>query len=252
MNQKLAVVIPMYNEEQNARRCVDVMLEAIKENPAVYLYVVDDGSSDNTRSILLDLLKEKNAGDKFRFVPQTPNGGYGQACLAGARQAYKDGITYGLFMDSDLTNSPSMIAKFYDLLATNKYDMVKGSRYIEGGGMDGVPQHRQWITILGNKIASILFGIGIKDCTNGFRAVRLDMMVNENYRERGFPVILEELYAFKKKGARFAEIPYILTSRQQGQGVSKFNYKPSIFWAYLKYALRAMTVRYKERTGNGV
>lgn len=252
MNKKLAVVIPMYNEEQNARRCVDAMLEAIKDNPSIYLYVVDDGSKDKTHAILTDLLKEKNAGDKFKFVAQNPNAGYGQACLAGARQAHKDGIDFGLFMDSDLTNSPTMISKFYTLLSTNKYDMVKGSRYIEGGGMEGVPQHRQWITISGNALASALFGIGVKDCTNGFRAVRLDMMVSENYSERGFPVILEELYAFKKKGARFAEIPYILTSRQQDQGVSKFNYKPSIFWAYLKYALRAMTVRYKERTGNGV
>lgn len=248
MNQKLAVVIPMYNEEQNARRCVDAMFEAIKDNPNVYLYVVDDGSKDRTLAILQDLLVEKDTGDKFCLVPQTPNAGYGQACLAGARQAHKDGLTYCLFMDSDLTNSPTLISKFYELLSTNKYDLVKGSRYIDGGGMEGVPQYRQWITILGNRIASALFGIGIKDCTNGFRAVRLEMMVSENYIERGFPVILEELYAFKKKGARFTEIPYILTSRQQDQGVSKFNYKPSIFWAYLKYALRAMMVRYKERT----
>lgn len=252
MDKKLAVIIPMYNEEQNARRCVDAMLTSIANEPSIYLYVVDDGSKDKTRAILNSLITEKNAGAKFRFVPIDQNAGYGQACLSGAKAAFKDGLDFGLFMDSDLTNSPTTIPKFFQLLSTDKFDMIKGSRYIPGGGMEGVPQHRQWITILGNKIASLLFGIGVKDCTNGFRAVRLKMMVDENYLERGFPVILEELLKFKKKGARFAEIPYILTSRKQDQGVSKFNYKPSIFWAYLKYALRAMMVRYKERTGSGI
>lgn len=242
----------MHNEEQNAVHCVGTMLSVISKEFNISLYVVDDGSQDSTRNKLESCLKTYPDLAKFKVIFLEKNVGYGHACLAGAKVAQKDGFKFGLFMDSDLTNSPLLIPQFHRVLASDKFDMVKGSRYIEGGGMEGVPSHRQWITILGNFIASALFGIGVKDCTNGFRAVRLKMLIEDVYQERGFPVILEELYNFKKKGARFTEIPYILTSRKVGEGESKFNYKPSVFWAYLKYALRAFLVRYKERTINGV
>jgi dolichol-phosphate mannosyltransferase len=240
---RLAVIIPMYNEEIGADLCVRTMLQQIETMKGeVSLFVVNDGSADGTYAILQSL---ERSGLNFHLVHQTKNQGYGAACLAGAMAALEKGFEFGLFMDSDLTNDPKLISEFWSLLQTNRYDFIKASRYIKGGGMQGVPLRRQLPTILGNFAARVLFGMGIHDCTNGFRAVRLKLLQGVRFQERGFPCIVEELYVLKTKGARGTEIPYTLTKRAEGDQNSKFSYHPSVFKRYLKYALKAALVPYK-------
>ena len=241
MEKILAVVIPMYNEEMNAEKCIQAMVAEIQKNPGSFLFVVNDGSKDQTREVVQRTLKSHPEWP-CQFVDYSDNRGYGAACLAGAKQAYAEGFQFAVFMDSDLTNDPKLVPIFLQKIRTNDYDVIKASRYIQGGGMEGVPYYRQQITIWGNRLASFLFGMGVKDCTNGFRAVRLSMVSQLQYSERGFPAILEELYYLKKQGARATEIPYVLTSRQQDEGQSKFSYSGRVIRAYLKYALKAALI----------
>ena len=235
----LAVVIPMYDEEAGAERCVRSVISLLSERlPSARLYAVNDGSRDRTAAVLARLRDE---GLPFTFVDLERNAGYGGALRAGSDRAYQDGYTFALFMDSDLTNDPELIPAFWKVLATGRYDVVKASRYVAGGGMRGVPAWRQSFTIVGNAVARLLFGMGINDCTNGFRAVRLAMLHGAPLYERGFPSILEELLELKRRGARATELPYVLTSRDGG--TSKFSYSPRVLWSYLKYALLAANVR---------
>ncbi|MBP9837706.1 MAG: glycosyltransferase [Proteobacteria bacterium] len=235
--KQLAIIIPMYNEEDNAEKCVRQVSAVINEKvPGARLFAVNDGSKDNTESILKGL---ESAELPLSVVTYEQNKGYGGALATGMKEAHARGYEYGLVMDSDLTNDPNLIPKFAEVLSTGQFDVIKASRYIEGGGMQGVEMYRQLFTIYGNIVASLLFNMGIKDCTNGFHAVRLSLLANEDFNERGFPFLLEELYVLKKKGARGAEIPYTLTARQDGEGVSKFSYKPEVLWSYFKYALKA-------------
>ncbi len=236
----LAVIVPMYNEEANAERCVRGISTVLKAClPGTKLFAVNDGSKDKTLEILQSLADQDLP---FEIVNNTQNGGYGGACISGMRAAHAKGFVFGLVMDSDLTNDPELIPQFAETLATNRYDVVKASRYIKGGGMAGVPAYRQAYTIIGNRLAYRLFNMGIHDCTNGFHAVRLAMVVDVDYKERGFPFLLEELYILKTRGARGTEIPYTLTARKGDEGESKFSYRPKVLWAYLKYALRAALV----------
>jgi dolichol-phosphate mannosyltransferase len=240
-NAKLAVIIPMYEEEANAERCVRAVCDVLaQEVPAARLVAVNDGSKDGTLAVLKRLEAE---GLPFIIANHEQNRGYGAALMTGAKEARAAGFEFGLFMDSDLTNDPALIPTFAKKLAGNQYDLIKASRYIEHGGMEGVPLYRQLVTIVGNKVASALFGMGIHDCTNGFHAVRLGLVCDEVFVERGFPMLLEELLALKKKGARATEIPYVLTSRKGGAAASKFTYSPKVVWSYLKYALLAAGVR---------
>ncbi len=230
----------MYNEESGAEKCVRAVSQVLQTQlPDVRLYAVNDGSSDKTLSILKRLASE---GYPLEVINHEQNKGYGAAILTGARAAHKDGFEFGLFMDSDLTNDPNLIPTFYHRLNEGTVDLIKASRYIQGGGMQGVPFKRQIITILGNKVASSLFQMGINDCTNGFRAVRLSLISDLQFKERGFPSIIEELYYLKLKGARALEIPYILTSRQDDR-TSKFRYDFNTFYTYFKYAFKAFLSR---------
>lgn len=236
----LAIIIPMYNEEANAERCAREVCAVLRTRlPEGRLFAVNDGSADKTLEILTRLASEL---PELVVVNCERNGGYGKAVATGMNAAHAQGFAFGLVMDSDLTNDPSLIPQFAERLQPNELDLLKASRYIAGGGMRGVPMYRQMYTIVGNRIASLLFGMGIRDCTNGFHAVRLELVAGEKFVERGFSFLLEELLVLKKKRARAAEIPYILTSRSSEGGVSKFSYRPKVLWAYLKYALRAAFV----------
>jgi len=239
----LAVIIPMCDEERNAERCVRTVCAVLSERvPGATLVVVNDGSRDRTGAVLDALAR---AGLPFLRVDHETNGGYGAALVTGARAARDAGFEYGLFMDSDLTNDPALIPAFRERLAGGHFDLVKASRYVQGGGMRGVPIRRQIPSRVGNWLASRLFGMGIRDCTNGFRAVRLDLVAGAALRERGFPMILEELLVLKRLGARASEIPYVLTSRTAADAPSRFTYRPRVLGAYLKYALMAALVPYR-------
>lgn len=233
---RLAVVIPMFNEEQGAARCVNVVCDTLRrELPTARLFVVNDGSVDETERILLQIERSE---ELLTVVSCRENRGYGAALLEGARVAREAGFEFGLFMDSDLTNDPSLIPIFYGVVQGG-FDVVKASRYVKDGGMSGVPLHRQLVSRFGNRIASLLCGVGIRDCTNGFRAVRLSLLEGVTFTERGFPSIMEELYILKQRGARFAEVPYVLTSRAAGEKASSFRYNFRTFYRYLKYCVLA-------------
>ena len=237
---KLAVIIPMFNEELGAKRCVEAVCTLLKSRlPDAHLFAVNDGSKDQTERVLRSL---ESPSLPFSVVSYSVNRGYGAALLEGARVALSAGYDFGLFMDSDLTNDPELIPLFEDAIQGDAVDVIKASRYISGGGMCKVPWYRQVISKMGNIVASRLCNIGIRDCTNGFRAVRLSLLSQITFQERGFPSIVEELYLLKKLGARFREVPYVLTARTGDQAASSFQYTFKMFATYLKYCVKAALV----------
>lgn len=235
-----AVVVPMYNEASGANACVDrigVELQKFGDRPR--LIAVNDGSTDGTREIL-DALCVQNS--RLVVIHKPVNEGYGAALRTGAERAAGLGFRYALFMDSDLTNNPADIEKFVSKMARG-YDVIKASRFSAGGGMRGVPGNRAIVSRVGNTVARALFRLKIRDMTNGFRAVRLQMLLQTPFAERGFASIVEELYQCKRLGASFAEVPVTLTSRTSERRATVFAYKPSIFFRYLKYCVLAFGVR---------
>lgn len=228
----------MYNEENGAQKCIQEVIKVIKKiHFPIKLLVVNDASTDKTPTILE---KEEKKYKKILFIESyTTNKGYGGALRMGIKKALKLGFTYALFMDSDLTNDPRFIANFAKEIP-NGYDCIKASRYVKGGKISGIALTRQIISVIGSIIVRNLFRIGIKDCTNGFRMVKLNMLKGVTFRENNFSIILEELYYLKKKSASFKEIPSVLTARKSSP--SNFDYKPQIFFDYLKYAIKAFFV----------
>ena len=231
----LAVIIPMYNEEKGVERCVTQVMKilpTLKVSKA-RLFMTDDGSKDETPKILKQL--QKKYPKDLVVVTHPKNKGYGAGLQTGAREALQQGFEFGVFMDSDLTNRPEFLPEFV-IAMDGRIDCVKASRYTKGGKMVGVPFKRRIISHTGNLIASPLFGAGIKDCTNGFRMVRLEKLKKIKLRENNFSIIMEEMYELLKRGAKFKEIPNTLTSRLDTK--THFRYKPSIFWDYGKYPLK--------------
>lgn len=106
-----------------------------------------------------------------------------------------------------------------------------------------MPAFRQIISIIGNNLASWIFNVDIKDCTNGFRMVRLKVLKGIKFKENNFSIILEEMYYLKKMGVKFSEIPNVLYARRNSK--SHFTYKPRIFYDYFKYLIKSFVLRFQ-------
>lgn len=235
----VAIIIPMFNEEKVAAASIDAVMKVLsKIKTPNTLLIVNDGSSDNTKLILEQ--KQKKYGKKLTVITHKKNSGYGAALQTGIKKALDLGYIWGLHMDSDQTNDPKYIYDFIKY-TNEKYDCIKASRYIKGSKTINVSKFRHYVSVLGNIVASKLFNIGIRDCTNGFRIVRLELLRDVTFKENSFSIILEELYYLKKRKAKFKEIPYTLTARVSSH--SHFTYKPKTFIDYLKYALKSALVR---------
>lgn len=238
MNLQLSfcVVIPMYNEEASAEKCVTAVYQTLETLPyRTVLIVVNDGSTDATGDILRLLAPEY---EKLNVLTHEKNAGYGSALRTGTKRAADDGSYYVLFMDSGLTNDPKDIPKFAAKMLEG-HDMIKASRYVKGSRVQEVPAYRVVISTLGNRIARFLFGLPIRDCTNGFRAVKLEFLSKMTLTEPGFAVLMEELYYAKFLARSFCEIPYTLTNRSNEHRASNFSFGPQVFYRYLKYALKS-------------
>ena len=232
MDISFAVVIPMFNEAENAENCANEIIGALKKFDCLTAIIfVNDGSTDNTENILKNLI---NQHKNIFLVSHISNSGYGSALRTGSFLCFKQGIDYLVYMDSDLTNDPKDLSLFYNKMLEG-FDYIKATRYSGGGGVVGVPFKRRFISQIGNKIARALFKNSLTDPTNGFRAMRTRVAVNLNLTENGFPLIMEELYQLKNMKIKYANVPVILTSREIYLRNSSFSYTPRLIYKYLKY-----------------
>jgi glycosyltransferase involved in cell wall biosynthesis len=230
----------MFNEAEGCEECVrrvSAALDDLRHRSA--LVVVDDGSRDETALLLRRLRADL---PRLVVVAHPENRGYGAALRTGVEEAARGGYDYVLFMDSDLTNDPRCIPEFVARMEEG-YDVIKASRYVKGGGAVGVPAWKRVISWLGNQVARRLLGVPVRDCTNGFRALRTSILTEMTLLEPRFPVIMEELYQAKYLARTFVEIPNTLTVRTGAQRASSFSFRPEVLWKYLKYPLLAAAGR---------
>lgn len=237
-------MIPAYNEASGIQACVRAVNEALDTLPnRTLVLVVDDGSRDGTPDRLAALDAEL---ERLTVVRHPVNQGYGAGIRTGIAEAHRRGFEYVLFMDSDLTNDPRYLAGFARRMAEGA-DVIKGSRYVTGGGTHGVPIWRSTVSRVGNAVARLLFGLPVRDCTNGFRAVRTDLLASVELRESGFSVIMEELHRLRPLAHDYAEVPIVLGARTADQGSSSFAFTPGAMARYLKYPLMSALDRVKAR-----
>jgi dolichol-phosphate mannosyltransferase len=232
----LGVVVPVYNEaatiEDGLRAIVDV---ARRYRGEALVIAIDDGSSDGSLAIVERLAGEL---DLLGVVRHEANRGYGAALRTGAARARELELEYVAFIDSDLTNPPEDLLTI-GRLAAEGHAYIKASRFVPGGSMAAVPLRRRAVSRAGNLVGAALFGAGIRDVTNGFRAVRLADYARWPLEETGFAAIVEELYWAKHHGVEVVEFPSVLTARGEQQRGSAFPYSAAVVRSYLRYPLRA-------------
>jgi glycosyltransferase involved in cell wall biosynthesis len=152
---RLSIVLPAKNEAPALAALLPRLRAA---HPEAEIIVVDDGSTDDTRSIC------RSSGVECLSAPYSM--GNGAAIKRGARAATGDIL---VFMDGDGQHDPADIRRLLDQLDRG-YDMVVGAR--DWGSQAGVG--RGLANTLYNWLATKMTGHPVLDLTSGFRAVRAD------------------------------------------------------------------------------
>ena len=218
---KTLVTVATYNEMENLPRLVEEIFRFV---PQVDILVIDDNSPDGTGK----WCDQQRANNKrINCLHRSGKLGLGTATIAGMKYAIQRGYKFMLNMDADFSHQPKYLP---DLLAGMNppgqlpVDVMIGSRYIPGGGVEGWPLKRRLMSRAVNFYARTMLGLGPKDCSGAFRCYRTEMLARLNFdgiRSRGYSFQEEILWQLKRLGARLAETPIVFVERQQG--VSKIN-----------------------------
>lgn len=163
----LSVIIPARDEEGCIASTVEHLhLELRLQNVPHEIVVIDDGSSDRTWEILLEL--------KARIANVAPlqnnaSHGFGRAVVQGLDQAKGDAV---VIMMADESDDVRDVVRYWRLL-NEGYDCVFGSRFMKGGGVIDYPRFKLFLNRLANAFLQLLFRIRHNDITNAFKAYRM-------------------------------------------------------------------------------
>lgn len=209
-----SVVAPAYNEEEVIADFVREVMGKLQKQD-FELVVVDDGSTDGTGSVL-SRLREEYAN--LRVVVHPKNRGLGAALTTGFNTARGDVI---VTMDADLSHDPAFIPGMVQKVRFG-HDVVVASRYVSGGGIEGVPLWRALISRSANVVIRLVKRWKVKDASSGFRAYRAELVKSLRCLGSGFSVQVEILRELLGKKAEVIEIPFVLRNRKAGR--SKMRY----------------------------
>ena len=217
------VIIPTYNEAKNIKKLVEELL-GLGEN--IQIVIVDDNSQDGTAEISDELSKKYK--DKVFILHREGKLGLGSAYIAGFKYAIERLDSDLIFsMDADFSHDPKYLSSFVRKVSEG-YDVVLGSRYIEGGGVDWI-WYRRFLSKGANSLAKTLLGLDAHDLTTGYRCYKKHVLKSidlDNIRSDGFSFLEEVLYLSKQKGFKIGEVPIFFVDRQQGK--SKLSKKEMI------------------------
>lgn len=162
----LSVVIPARDEQECIASTVEHLhVELRLHNVPHEIIVVDDGSSDKTWEILMQLGRNL---PELRPIQNRSQHGFGRAVARGVDEMRGDGM---VIMMADESDDCRDVVRYWQKL-NEGYECVFGSRFTKGGGVIDYPRVKLILNRMANLFLRILFNIRLNDTTNAFKAYR--------------------------------------------------------------------------------
>jgi dolichol-phosphate mannosyltransferase len=214
---RLLVSLATYNEAGNLR---DLVAEIRRYAPQAAILIIDDNSPDGTGAIADEL---KATLPDVEVIHRPGKQGLGTAVLTAMRYAIDHGYDYYLNLDADFSHPPRFIPALLD--GMRDHDVMIGSRYIPGGGVEGGFNFKRKFMSTGiNWYARLLLGLRTKDNSGSFRCYRVSKLAKidlDRVRSRGYSFMEEILFWCRQAGCTFGETPILFENRRAG--TSKIN-----------------------------
>jgi dolichol-phosphate mannosyltransferase len=206
------VLVPTYNERDN----LPIMVEGVLVHGDTRVLVIDDGSPDGTGEVA-DGLAAKHRG-RVSVMHRTGPRGLGRSYLDGFRIALAGDADLVCQMDADLSHDPGLLPSLMAAAAAGA-GVVIGSRYLAGGRVENWPLHRKMLSGFANMYVRTVTGLGVRDCTSGFRCWRREALARlplDAIASDGYSFLVEVTFHAAAVGVRIAEVPIVFVERRQG------------------------------------
>jgi len=231
MHPPVWVVIPTYNEAANVEGIVRATVaELVRLVPEAHrVLIVDDNSPDGTGQIADGLAESLPRVEVLHRAAKT---GLGHAYLAGFDRALHGDAELVIEMDADFSHDPRYLEPM--LAAAGNADLVLGSRYVEGGGVEDWGLLRRLISRGGGLYARLILGVPIHDLTGGFKCIHrrvLEAIQLESVRAEGYVFQIEVTYRALLAGFRVSEIPIVFRDRSVGTSKMSSRIALEAMWA---------------------
>ena len=240
------VIIPMYNERENAAAIIDAVL-ALPTN--FHILVIDDNSPDGTAAIV----KEKMAQypGRLHIVERKGKLGLGTAYIAGFKWGLEHGYDLICEMDADFSHNPDDLPRLYKAIKEDGADVAVGSRYVSGVNVVNWPMGRVLMSYFASKYVRIVTGIPVQDTTAGFVCYRADVlraMDLDNIRFKGYAFQIEMKFTAWKLGYKVTEVPIIFVNRVLGTSKMSSGIFGEAMFGVMRLKLDSMFKKYVPRT----
>ena len=206
------VVVPTYNEREN----LPLLARGVLAHEGFRMLVVDDASPDGT-GVVADELAATFPG-RIEVLHRTGQRGLGRSYVDGLQRALQTDATLIIQMDADLSHNPEYLPAL--AAASADYDIVIGSRYLNGVSVVNWPLHRIFLSAFANRYIRAITNLSPSDCTSGYRCWRreaLERLPLASFLSDGYAFLVEMLFIAARRGCRIGEVPIIFVERRQGQ-----------------------------------
>lgn len=212
-----SLVFPTYNEKDNIKILIPAVIDIFKRFD-FEIIVVDDGSTDGTRE---EVEKFQKIYSNIILIKRNKLEGIGSALIAGYNIAKGK---YIISCDSDLSFSFDGIKRIADMLVSDSYDLVLGSRYLKGSYYEAPNLkifEKKVISKIGNIILRMITGIPVHDFSANCRGIRRSSWQKLSLQSKNNFMLFEMIWRSNKMGFAITEAPVRFYNRKFG--ISKLN-----------------------------
>jgi dolichol-phosphate mannosyltransferase len=186
MFYEFTVILPTLNEEDSIRQTINTVFAVMEEHMLVgQVLVIDDNSKDNTVGIVKAM---QDRYEDLNYIVRETDHGLSQSVYDGFIAAKSEVF---IVMDADGQHPIEKIPELYGKICDD-YDIVIGSRYMDGGGIEKWDLKRRIISIGATVIARLFFP-QITDPGSGFFAIRKSVIEGAMLKPRGYKILVEIL-----------------------------------------------------------
>ncbi|OMJ19636.1 Dolichol-phosphate mannosyltransferase subunit 1 [Smittium culicis] len=213
---KYSVLLPTYNERDNLPIIIRLLTKTFEEYNIDYeIIIIDDASPDGTLEVAKHL-QTIYGDDRIVLRPRAGKLGLGTAYIHGIQNALGNFI---IIMDADMSHHPKNIPDFIRKQKERDYDIVTGSRYINGGGVYGWDLRRKLISRGANLLADLMLNPGVSDLTGSFRLYKRHVLqqIIEATVSKGYVFQMEMMVRAKQFNFSVGEVPITFVDRVFGE-----------------------------------
>ena len=200
---KLVVMIPAYNEENTIAHVIREIPRHISGIDVIEIIVIDDGSTDLTKSNAL-------AAGANLVISHKTNRGLASAFRTGLRKALQRDADIIVNTDADFQYDQRQIPDLIQPILKNKADLVLGSRF--KGHIEDMPIKKKLGNYLATFVTRILSGYPISDAQSGFRAFNRKLALSLRIISKK-TYVQETIIRTARSNYKIIEIPIIFRKR---------------------------------------